>query len=336
MSSSLKVATTYKKLVTDISRLYDKARKSQVEFYWQTGRRIVEVEQEGNKRAPWHENLLESLSNDLTQKFGKGFSINNLERMRLIYLRYSKSPPAGILDWSHHIELMPVKSKTLRERLERKVIQKGLHSKELRKLVQYEIAREQISKNHELPEPLEPRQGRLYAYRILDPKTIPGGEAAPLLIDLGFSCYRDLDDVTSKRFKPNDLVMSVKIKDEYSLALKSELKPADLFTFQATIEKVVDADTLRVVVDLGFNTRTRQYLRLRGINTPETDSAEGKKASDFVKTRIKAASQIILTSSKSDKYDRYLADIFFTDSQGRQIYLNNLLLESGHAVRMGT
>jgi endonuclease YncB( thermonuclease family) len=105
------------------------------------------------------------------------------------------------------------------------------------------------------------------------------------------------------------------------------------------------------------------------------DNPEGKKAADFVRFRItgsdelsktrrtvlgakatsKQADQIVLTSSKSDKYDRYLADVFlparslkasaggtgatgpkyYTDKDGKNVYLNNAILESGLAVRMG-
>jgi len=35
------------------------------------------------------------------------------------------------------------------------------------------------------------------------------------------------------------------------------------------------------------------------------------------------------------KYDRYLADVFYTDSVGNEQYLNNQILQNGLAVRMG-
>jgi len=91
---------------------------------------------------------------------------------------------------------------------------------------------------------------------------------------------------------------------------------------------------LRVIVDLGFGFKTRQYLRLRGLDCPEINTDEGKKAADFVRSRIKQADEIALTSSKSDKYDRYLADVFYNDKNGKEVYLNNLLLRHGLAVRV--
>jgi len=73
----------------------------------------------------------------------------------------------------------------------------------------------------------------------------------------------------------------------------------------------VDGDTLYVDVDLGFKTGVLQYLRLRGIDAPEIDTPEGKKARDFVVRELAKVPYIILTSSRSDKYDRYLADVFY-------------------------
>src|SRR5689334_23109716 len=42
--------------------------------YWELGRRIVEIEQGGKRRAEYGEQLLERLAEDLTKRFGRGFS----------------------------------------------------------------------------------------------------------------------------------------------------------------------------------------------------------------------------------------------------------------------
>ncbi len=54
--------------------------------YWEVGRRIVEGEQSGSRRAGYGKELLKRLSSDLTERFGRGFSRRNLEQMRLFYL----------------------------------------------------------------------------------------------------------------------------------------------------------------------------------------------------------------------------------------------------------
>jgi hypothetical protein len=61
--------------------------------YWLIGRRIIEWEQAGKERAAYGEALINRLSADLTKKFGRGFSRQNLQKMRLIYRIY---PPEKI------------------------------------------------------------------------------------------------------------------------------------------------------------------------------------------------------------------------------------------------
>jgi hypothetical protein len=57
--------------------------------YWEIGRRIVEFEQKGIARAEYGEVLLLRLSRELTRRFGRGFSVDNLETMRLFYIAYA-------------------------------------------------------------------------------------------------------------------------------------------------------------------------------------------------------------------------------------------------------
>lgn len=59
--------------------------------YFEIGRIIVEEEQNGKDRAEYGKQLLKGLSRELTKEFGKGFSIDVLERIRKFYLIYSKS-----------------------------------------------------------------------------------------------------------------------------------------------------------------------------------------------------------------------------------------------------
>lgn len=59
--------------------------------YFEIGRMIVEEEQSGKDRAEYGKQVLKALSQDLKQEFGRGFSIDVLERIRNFYLIYSKS-----------------------------------------------------------------------------------------------------------------------------------------------------------------------------------------------------------------------------------------------------
>jgi len=91
----------YDLLLGDIAGLMEEARRQAARSvnavltatYWLIGRRIVEFEQYGKARAEYGTELLKRLSADLTERFGKGFSVDNLENMRLFYLAY---PPEKI------------------------------------------------------------------------------------------------------------------------------------------------------------------------------------------------------------------------------------------------
>ena len=61
--------------------------------YWSIGRHIVEFEQSGEKRAEYGVALIERLAADLTKRFGRGFSRQNIQQMRLFYLAF---PPLSI------------------------------------------------------------------------------------------------------------------------------------------------------------------------------------------------------------------------------------------------
>lgn len=83
--------------------------------YFEIGRMIVEEEQQGNARAKYGKAILKDLSKRLMEKFGKGFSVENLDRMRFFYKKYSNpisSTPLTkfTLSWSHYLILMRIES----------------------------------------------------------------------------------------------------------------------------------------------------------------------------------------------------------------------------------
>src|SRR5271166_2996131 len=59
--------------------------------YWEIGRRIVTLEQGGEHRAEYGEQLIEQLSVDLTRQFGRGFGRANLWQMRAFYRAWPES-----------------------------------------------------------------------------------------------------------------------------------------------------------------------------------------------------------------------------------------------------
>ncbi|AHW60492.1 micrococcal nuclease [Draconibacterium orientale] len=112
-----------------------------------------------------------------------------------------------------------------------------------------------------------------------------------------------------------------------------------MYTYKATVDRVVDGDTIDLVIDLGFKITTFQRIRLRGINTPETyrvkkDSEEyknGMKAKAFVIERIANNDNEVIVETDKDvgKFGRYIGVIRLADNAQT---LNDELVEKGFAV----
>lgn len=99
---------------------------SMVYAYYEIGKMIIEKEQDGSNRAEYGQQLLSGISNYLTGKFGKGFSVGNLKNIRQFYRVYSQDQigetvfsqfenlPASdqgrrfYLSWSHYLKLMRI------------------------------------------------------------------------------------------------------------------------------------------------------------------------------------------------------------------------------------
>lgn len=96
--------STYHHLVNEISVLLQKGREQAakavntllVQTYWLIGRHIVEFEQGDKEKAEYGSNLLDQLSKDLTQRYGRGFSRSNLSYMRRFYIYFPKIQTTSI------------------------------------------------------------------------------------------------------------------------------------------------------------------------------------------------------------------------------------------------
>jgi predicted nuclease of restriction endonuclease-like (RecB) superfamily len=135
-----------------------------VQTYWEIGREIVLVEQRGERRAGYGEQVLGQLSEHLTVRFGRGYSLPNLKRMRRFYQTYAvvpESPTPGIespdqvigsalrsqsasttypqfqqeLGWSHYRLLMTVSDPAPRSFYEVEAAREGWSSRELERQI---------------------------------------------------------------------------------------------------------------------------------------------------------------------------------------------------------
>jgi hypothetical protein len=141
--------------------------------YWEIGRRIVEAEQKGKRRAGYGEQLMERLSVDLTRRFGRGFSHQNLWQMRLFFQMWGPQKilqtlsgefkisetasrkfslddlsQAFPLPWSAYVRLLTVKSEHARQFYEEEALRRGWSVRQLdRQIGSQFYERTALSKN---------------------------------------------------------------------------------------------------------------------------------------------------------------------------------------------
>jgi micrococcal nuclease len=109
-----------------------------------------------------------------------------------------------------------------------------------------------------------------------------------------------------------------------------------MFEYHAKVLKIVDGDTIDVMVDLGMGVHRKERLRFSRINAWETrgtHKAKGKLAKARVAELIPIGEKILVKTEKDKrgKYGRYIAEIYFTE-EDVDVNLNDLLLNEGHAV----
>ncbi len=107
-------------LVLARNKVVQTVNQTMVRTYFEIGRMIVEDEQGGKKRADYGSSVLKQLSVQLSAEFGKGFSVENLDRMRFFYKTYSFLNSSTLLtnlnlSWSHYLKLMRIENEEERK-----------------------------------------------------------------------------------------------------------------------------------------------------------------------------------------------------------------------------
>ncbi len=91
-----------------------------------------------------------------------------------------------------------------------------------------------------------------------------------------------------------------------------------MYEYNCTVERVVDGDTIDVVLDLGFDILYKSRVRLYGIDTPESrtrdkdEKARGKMAGAFLEEAIEDGEKVIIQTKLKDsrgKFGRILGDV---------------------------
>jgi len=264
--------------------------REKVRTCWETGKLILDHTLVHQERAGYGKQVIENLARDL------GMSRAILYSMVEFAREYPIVPARRQLGWAHYRVLLGVNDTEKREALAAKAAIGNWSSRRLRAAVN---KMKNVRRGGAVSEKLkEPKLGKPGVYRTLVRK-------GRKVWDLGFSTYFEI-----KRRK----------------APAKQPKAETLYYYDAIVESVVDGDTLWADIHLGFGIWSSQKLRLRGVNAPEPRSRAGEAAKRFLAGQLTAGKAILIRTTRADKYDRYLADIWAGGT-----YLNAALVTRGLA-----
>lgn len=103
--------------------------------------------------------------------------------------------------------------------------------------------------------------------------------------------------------------------------------PLTEWWFRGQVRRVIDADSLSVRVDLGFDVQINIRVRVRGVNCPEDNTPDGRAASLFAMTLL-SGSPITLRTEHDRSFDRWVADVWLPNGEN---YAERLIA-AGHGV----
>ena len=110
-----------------------------------------------------------------------------------------------------------------------------------------------------------------------------------------------------------------------------------MYEYACTVERVVDGDTVDVVLDLGFDILNKCRVRLYGIDTPESRTrnlelkARGLLSKQYLKDKIESADQLVIQTKLKDsrgKFGRVLGSVI---ADG--VDLNEDMIKNHYAVK---
>jgi len=112
-----------------------------------------------------------------------------------------------------------------------------------------------------------------------------------------------------------------------------------MYEYRAEVLRVVDGDTVDMLIDCGFSTFRKERVRLYGIDAPEsrTRDKEEKKKGLAAKARlqelIKNTKKKIIIKTELDKKGKYGRILGVLWDENKRKNFNTLLVAEGHAVK---
>jgi endonuclease YncB( thermonuclease family) len=313
----------YNRLFNDICILYDQMHlqsayknKRTLKTYWQIGRRILNTVNTASQGGSYGKKIIQTLSADLTRKYGDGFGKRTVDYFRNFATVYKVTDLNADLNWSHYRALMSITDNDTRTSFEQRAISEKLTKDQLIQLIAY----------HRRPTgadsqsfPLTPRIASPGNYKIISPPRQKHGE---FVIDLGFNVQfaADLPGVNA------GAGAFVRRQDSASYATV-DIQPGERYCYPGKIVDVIDGDTVKMQLNLGFRISIIESMRLRGVDAMERDTPEGQKAKRALQRLLNRATTVHAFTYHHDRYGRYITDLIVDE----HIYINKKLVEQGHA-----
>ena len=111
-----------------------------------------------------------------------------------------------------------------------------------------------------------------------------------------------------------------------------------MYEYNCEVTRVVDGDTVDVIIDLGFDISYKSRVRLYGIDTPESrtrdkdEKVRGLMSKDFLVDMLGKGDVIIKTKKdKKGKFGRILGELH-VGNKGRSVNINKSLIDNFLAV----
>ena len=107
--------------------------------------------------------------------------------------------------------------------------------------------------------------------------------------------------------------------------------------FVREVKNVVDGDTIDVIIDLGFDILFSSRVRLAGIDTPESRTADkaekalGIEAKEYLKKQLKDAKSVVIRTEKMDSSEKYGRILGWVYVNGESESINNKMINDGYA-----
>ena len=305
--------------------------RQRVVTYWAVGDHLVAFLDDNP--AEYGSKVMKQLAADV------GLSIRTMYYIVGFRRLVPKMQSIELLSWTHYVRLLDVCSDALRDdflmQAERNRWTVGQLTEEIKTGIGSldTLATDVSSTRDDRSCPaLIAKRGEPHLYKLIEKPDVG------LVLDQGFRTFVRRPSGLPSSAKPGDVFRSVKSGRGYRLDPYEQVRR--VWSYVARVIRVVDGDTMWVTLDIGFGNYIDQNLRLRGIDTPEMGTPEGRRAKAFVVNAVENKTVIVATT-KVDKYDRYLADVLYAEgpvtdpseiiTQG--VYLNRQLIAEGLAQR---